>query len=510
MSRTHNSIRNFIWYTISSVSFGILGFVSRTVFINLLGMAYLGINSLFYNLLSMLSLAELGIGTAIGFSLYKPIAENDIVKIKSLMLFYKKSYQIIALIVFGLGLLILPLLDYLIKDAEGIKNIQLIFLIFLFNSSYSYLFSYKRTLLVSDQKSYLITKIDIVVNMIMISAQLAILLIFKNYLAYLFMGTLIGMVQHLYVNRYINKHYPYLLEKKCNNLDEKEKKSIIVNIKALILHKIGDLSINQTDNIIIASFLSITTVGVLSNYTLLINGINSLIMNIFNATQASLGNLNAKEHPEKKLEVFQNYNFLAFWFFGGTTVSLYVLLNPFITLWLGPDKIFDKSILLLIVINYFLVGMRVPLGIMKAAAGVFTQDKYVPLIQSAINLIASIILVQYLGLAGVFLGTILSSILLPSWHRPIVVYRHIFNVSPISYFIKFFQFSVVVVLNTFLVSLLVETLFKDEITYSSFLFTVMICFIVPNLIIVLFFYRALELQYVLSVIKSLFIKVLKI
>jgi O-antigen/teichoic acid export membrane protein len=232
-------------------------------------------------------------------------------------------------------------------------------------------------------------------------------------------------------------------------------------------------------------------------------------MNIFNASQASFGNLNTQVNPKKKLEIFLNLNFLAFWFFGGTALCLYILLNPFISLWIGSDKTIDQYIVLLIVINYFLVGMRVPLGIMKAAAGIFSQDKYVPLIQSAINLIASIILVQYLGLAGVFMGTILSSILLPFWHRPMIVYRYVFDVSSIEYFIKYFQFSLVVVFNTFLAGSLIDIVFKDEISYMSFFFSLMICLIVPNILIVLFFYKSKEFQYVIFVMKSVLVKVLK-
>lgn len=298
------------------------------------------------------------------------------------------------------------------------------------------------------------------------------------------------------------------MEKDYDKLPENEKKYIVANVKALILHKIGDLSINQTDNIIISSFINITTVGIISNYTLLISGVNSLLMNVFRATQASFGNLNAKEHPKKKLEIFLNLNFLAFWFFGTTSIILYVLLNPFITLWLGSDKVIEQYIVLLIIINYFLVGMRVPLGIMKAAAGIFTQDKYVPLIQSAINLVVSIVLVQYIGLVGVFIGTILSSILLPFWHRPIIVYKYVFKVSSIDYFIRYFKFSIVLALSILLVTTLIDFIYKDEISYITFLLSGLIAFIIPTLIIFILFYRTKEFQYAIYIISSIFRKVL--
>jgi O-antigen/teichoic acid export membrane protein len=509
MSRVENTTKNFIWSTISTILASILGFISRTVFINILGTTYLGVNGLFTNLLSMLSFAELGIGTAINFSLYKPIADNDIEKIKGLMHFYKKAYQVIAIIVGILGVAVLPFLSLIVKGAEGLNHIWVIYLIFLFNTAYSYLFSYKRTLLYADQKSYLITNVNMIISFVTLVIQLIVLVIFKNYYAYLISSTVIGIAQNFYVNNYINKKYPYLLDKDYENLSVTDKQVITKNVKAMMLHKMGDLCINQTDNIIISSYISVTLVGLVSNYTLIISTINSFIMNVFNSASASLGNLIVTEKEEKRLEVFKGYNFLAFWFFGWATICFYNLLNPFITIWIGEDKIISQSVLSLILFNFYLVGMRVPIGNIKVAAGVYSQDKFVPLVQSVVNLVISILGVQYWGLAGVYLGTVISSLVMPCWYRPLVVYKHVFNTSPRKYFIKYAIYLLTVICNLVIVSLISRMLFQESLLWVYLIGTGIICLIVPNLINFLLFRKTRDFKYIMNVSSHLYRKLVK-
>jgi len=503
MSRLENTAKNFIWSTISTLLGALIGFVSRTVFIHVLGTDYLGVNGLFTNLLTMLSFTELGIGAAINFSLYKPLALNDIEQIKSLMNFYKKAYGIIAGIITVLGLILLPFIKLFITGGEGIQNIYLIYLIFLFNTSYSYLFTYKRTLLFADQKSYLITNIQMVINILTLLIQLAILLVFKNYIAYLASMVVMGVLQNFYVNGYINKRYPYLLEKKVQNLSKENRASILKNVKALLLHKMGDLCINQTDNIIISSFINITVVGLVSNYYLIINTVNSFLVNLFNAANASWGHLIATETEEKRLDIFNGYNFLAFCFFGWASICFYNLLNPFITLWIGEDKLIGQGIVNLVIINFYVTGMRIPLANIKAAAGVYFQDRFVSLIQAAINLVISIVSVRYLGLAGVFMGSVVSSLLVPCWYRPIVVYRYVLAASPKTYFIKYICYALVTGVNTGITSALSTWLFKNGITWVSVCGTGIICTAIPFIVICLCFRHTKEYRYVKGLVKTL-------
>ena len=508
MSRIENTSKNFIYTFLSTFLTSILGFVTRTVFISEIGVTYLGANSLFTNILSMLSLTELGVGTSIAFSLYKPLAHSDKETIKSLMCFYKKAYKVIAGVILVLGLLLLPFLEYVIKDPGDMKHIPLIYLVYLYNTVVSYMFSYKVTLLCADQKAYLQTNINMVTNVITSIVQLVVMFCFKNYFFYLFTGTIIGTVQWFYINRFVNNRYPYLKEKKILPLDVNLKKEIKTNVKAMMFHKLGDLCINQTDNIIISSFISITTVGIYNNYYMIINIINNLALSFLNSATASFGNLIATETKDKRYEIFKKYNFMGFWIFGVSGICLYTLLNSFVTIWLGEKYLIDKMTLAFVMINYYLVGMRTTIGNIKMSAGLYSQDQWVPIVQSIINLTVSIIGAKYLGLAGVFLGTVVSSLCIPCWYRPVIVYKHVFEKPVGEYFLTYIRYACTVLFNLGIVSLLCNFVeYLVENIYVAFVAKGIICAAIPNLVIVCVYKGTDEFQYVLQLIRFFINKV---
>lgn len=510
MSRIENTSKNFIFSLLATFVTSITSFVSRTVFIHVIGVTYLGANSLFSNILSMLSLTELGLGSAIGFSLYAPLAKGDTSTIKSLMRFYKKAYRVIALVIAVLGMALLPFLDYLIKEPGDIQHISFIYIVFLYNTIVSYLFTYKTTLVIADQKGYLITNISTVINVVTVVIQTVILFAFKNYFVYLIVGAVLGTVQWYFINRHIYSLYPYLKDKDILPLGETERKTIATNVKAMVFHKFGELCINQTDNIIISSFISIAAVGIYNNYYMIIGIINRFAQSIFSAATASLGNLIATEDNSKRYETFKHYNFLGFWVFGWTGICLYVLLTPFVQLWLGNDFIIDNLTLGLVMINYYLVGMRVTIGNVKMAAGLYAQDQWAPIVQAIINLLVSIVGAIHLGLAGVFLGTVVSSIAVPCWYRPIVVYKYAFNRPVREYFFTYLKYMFVVFLCLFFVLIINRFIIDAWIrnTYVKFFFEMLTCVIVPNAVIILLFYRTSEFSYLLNVLKSLFKRML--
>ena len=341
MSRLENTGKNFAYSLLYTVLTAVTSFVSRSVFIYTVGVSYLGANSLFTNILSMLSLTELGLSSAICFSLYAPLAKNDIDTIKSIMRFYKKAYRVIAVVITVIGMSLIPFLDNLIKDPGDIQHIPFIYVVFLYNTVISYLFTYKTTLLSADQKGYVMTNVNMVINIVTVAIQTIVLLIWKNYFIYLCLGAVINTVQWIFINRIIFKIYPYLKDKNVLPLNSKERKTIATNVKAMVFHKVGDLCINQTDNMIISSFIGIAVVGKYNNYYMIINIINKFAQSIFNAATASIGNLIATESYERRYEVFKRYNFLGFWIFSWTGLCLYVLLTPFVKLWLGEEFIID-------------------------------------------------------------------------------------------------------------------------------------------------------------------------
>jgi len=502
MGRVDNAVRNVFFGIVGNILTLLLGFILRTVFIHALGVTYLGVNGLYTNVLSVLSLAELGIGTAMNYSLYKPAADNDYEKIKSLMQLYKHLYRVIAIIVAILGLILLPFLTHFIKDPGtiSINKLYLFYLIFLFNTVSTYFVSYKTSLVNAHQKYYIQSNINVISLFIVLISQIIVLTIFHNYLFYILTAAILGLIQKIYSNRYYNRLYPYLLDKKMIELPKEDKDQIKKNAIALIYHKIGEISINQTDYIIISSFISIATVGLLTNYNLIITSIIGIVNIIFNSVRSGFGNLIATENKEKQYLLFKVYRFLAFWMYSFVIVALLILTTPFITLWIGKDMTIHYSVLLIIMIDYYFKGYRTVLDNFKSAAGIFEADKYISMLQGAVNLVVSILLVKLIGLEGVFIGTVLSG-LIANFTKPFIIYKVIFNKKVETYYkdsIRYtFALSVV-----YGILIFIKNNILSEITIRSFIIMLFFVIIIPNLCFYLFFSRREEFQYLFSIIKS--------
>ena len=487
--RTKNSIRNIIMnFLYNFLNYG-LRFASRVVFVKTLAEVYLGVNGLLSNVLGILALTELGIGTAIGYSLYEPLAKKNTEKVRSLMQFYKKAYRIIALVVLVLGLILLPVLPYLIKNGDGIENLNIIYIIFLLNMAVGYLFSYKRTLVSSDQKNYLIVPFTMLFNIITSVLQIFVLLIFKNYIIYLLVQSVCIILENVVVNRYIDKKYPYLKSnKEVLPLDKQELSTIKTKINALLLHKVGSYTLSSTDNLIISKLIGIVTVGIYSNYLLIINMISSFIYLLISNVISSLGNLIASENPKKCFKVFNEMNFICFVLYGISFVCFINLFNPFIELVFGANYLLTMSVVYIIVINFYLTGLNNVVISIQTASGLYEKDKYVPLIQSAVNLIISIYLGKKIGLAGVFIGTIIST-LIPLIVKPCIVYKNVFKEKVSLYFKDFIIQAIVVMISVFISTTIVGYIHIDNL-YLELIVLLLISLAVPSIIIFIVFHKS--------------------
>lgn len=499
--RTENSIKNIIMnFLYNILNYG-LRFVSRIIFVKTLAEVYLGVNGLLSNVLGILALTELGIGTAIGYSLYDPLSKKNIEKIRSLMKFYKKAYQIIALIVLSLGLILLPVLPYLIKDNPGINNLNIIYMIFLLNMIIGYLFSYKRTLITSDQKNYKIVPYIMLFNIITSISQIIVLFLFKNYIIYLLVQTICIILENIVVNKYINKQYPYLNQKdEIKPIEEKELATIKTKVKALLLHKVGSYTLTSTDNLIISKFIGIITVGLYSNYSLIINMISSLIYVLVSNVTSSLGNLIASEEPKKRLKVFNEMNLICYILYGISSVCFINLFNPFIELVFGEKYLLSITIVYIIVINYYLTGMNNTVISIQTASGLYEKDKYVPLIQSIINLVISIILAKKIGLVGVFIGTIIST-LLPLIVKPLITYKHIFKIKANTYFKEFIPQTLIITIATVITVLLTKYVVIKNI-YINLIFRLLISITIPAIMIYIAYRKKESLKDLIGRINS--------
>jgi O-antigen/teichoic acid export membrane protein len=479
-----------------------LSFVSRTVFINSLGINYLGVNGLFTNLLALLSLAEVGIGQSIMYSLYKPVAENDYDKINVLMKLYKKAYLVIALVILALGLSLMPFLKDIIKDSN-VPNIQFIYLIFLLNTVTPYLYVHKNSFLNVCQKGYFVNGIYSISSIVSMCLKIGIISFTKNYPLYLVIDSVITIINSIIISILANKKYPFLKSKTNNKLDKTTKDSIIKNIRAIVLQNIGNYLVLGTDNIIISSFVSVIAVGLYSNYNMLIEICRTFINQVFNNIYHSIGNLVAKESKDKVYNLYKIYRLINFWLYSFFAIFLTIIIGPFIKLWLGPKFLMGSTILVILMISFYERGMRNSITTLKTTAGIFHEDRYVPLIQAIINLFFSIVLVKAIGIVGVFIGTLISALTVPFWTTPYFVYKKVFNRPLIHYFLNYVVY-IIIGLGTFLLTHLICNFILVDSILKLFL-VVFICIVVPNLIYTLIFYKTEEFKYLLLIIKNILV-----
>ena len=434
------------------------------------------------------------LGTAINFSLYKPVAENDTEKIKSYMIFYKKIYRVIALVVTVIGLLLLPFLDVIIPDPGDVSNVSMYYLIFLFNTVSSYFVSYKFSLVNAEQKNYVFSYIRTITYAVTTILQIVSLVLFHSFLVYLLIAAFFELTQKIFITIYLNKKYPYLLDKNVEKLDKRELKTIKNKVFALIWHKIGEISIYQTDNIIVSAFINVATVGVLSNYNMIIASVSGFITIIFKSTVGSLGNLIATEDTSRQLYIFRAYRFVAFWLYGFSAIAFFILLSPFISLWLNkPEMIVSETVVLLIIVNYYMSGNRACVNNVRNAGGVFEQGKYLSLIQGAVNLVVSIVMVKLIGLPGVFVGTIAQGIL-ASTVKPIIIYKHVFKADVKQYFLESLKYAVTVIAAA-LLCWVIKGAVMQRVTILNFIIMVCVVTIIPNAVFFVLYRKTEGMDY---------------
>ncbi len=479
--RTKNAFKNLITAWLGQLCIQLLVFVSRSIFIRILGEQYLGVNGLFSNILSVLSLAELGIGTAITFALYAPLATKNESALASLMEFYKKAYWVIGSIVLVFGAVLTPFLNFFIKGPVDIPNLRVIYLIFVADSAMSYFYAYKAALITADQKAYIVNLNKTIFEILKQCLRIAVLLLTGNYLLYLMIQVLTTLLTNFFLTKKANRMYPFLRNKKPNKLDKAELASIKKNTFAMLFHKIGEVIVFSSDNIIISKFVGIASVGLYSNYYLIITTLQNLLGYITTSITAGIGNFTATEEPKKQLQLFNEVFFLEAWFYGFSAVSLLCLFNPFIRLWLGEAYLFDMYIVIGIVLNFYLTGMRQTTLIFRSVLGLFWYDRYKALAEAAINIAASILLALRLGVLGVIIGTAISTLTTCLWVEPYILFKYgLKNGRMISYFARFIVYASVTAAVCFVTYTLCGLF--DGGTVSAFILQVLVCLFVPNLL----------------------------
>jgi len=499
--RSSNSLKNAVIAVIMNIFTIVMGFVSQKIFVITLGKEYLGLNGLFSNVLSILAVVELGFGSAIIYHLYKPVAQNDRKMIKVLMKFYQKIYRIIAFIIFILGLVVMPFLKNIIGEISIKESIYVLFFLALIDIVVSYLLTYKRSILYANQKNYVTNIVHIGYIVFMNIFEIILLLLTHNYFIYLLTKIIFRFLENVIISILANKMYPFILEKNEDELDDEVKKDIFQKVKGLLFHKIGGSLVLGTDNIIISKFIGVVSVGLYSNYNLIINAVSTLFSQIFTSITSVVGNLLIENDSKKSYNIFSKMLFLNSWMYSWAGTCILCLMQPFISLWMGKDYLLPYSVLIVLVINFYIQGMKKTSNTFKEAAGIFYEDRFVPLIESAVNIIVSIILAKKFGLIGVFIGTFLSSMVLFLYSYPIFVYKRLFK-RKYTDFLKEHIFYLIISIFVMFITVFVVSKIHIENIVINLLINLIVCMILPNFINLIIFGRRNEFKYYINMTKK--------
>lgn len=504
--RTENSIRNSSVAIIGQVISVVSSFVVRTVFIKYLGNSYLGINGLFSNILSLLSFAELGFGTAIVYAMYKPIAENDEKRISAFMNFYAKIYRGIGSFILVGGLMLIPFLDFFIGDSsqipEGLPPISIIYVLYLLNSAFSYFFNYKRSIITASQNGYLDSINQLGFTLLRNVFQLGVIVVFRSFVLYLLVQIVCTFLGNFSISLKADKLYPYLKKNKNEKLDGDTIKGIMKNVLAMACHKLGSVIVSGTDNILITKYVGLVATGQYSNYVLLTSTVRTLYLQLLNPITASIGNLIATESVNVSYRMFKRILFANSYIAIFCSVCLLSLANPFIELFWGQDSVFSFPLVALIVFIFFVNCIRKTAEMYIDTTGLFWQIKWKSIIEGIINLVASIVLAgpMKLGITGIVLGTLISNVATNLWWEPYVVYHYYFKKPLYLYFVEYTKYILTFIAAT-IITLYIESGFANDI--FSFILKCVISVAVPNILLFMFFIKSDEMQYFVRVLKSL-------
>lgn len=487
-SRTYNSSLNLLSSFGKQMITLILGFVSRWFFIKILGASYLGINGLFANIISVLSMADLGFGSAIVYSMYKPLAENNERKLAALLQFYKRVYKVIALVISVIGFSLIPFLKYLVKLDTPIEHIEIYYILFLANVIISYLYSYKMCIITADQKDYLLNIYSFVFTIIQFVLQLVVLFALKNYIVYLVVQILCSFANNVFSSRKAVQHYPFIINKE--KLSSAEKQEISKNIKSMFLYKIGGVLLNNTDNILISTLVGTITVGFYSNYSMIVQSIDTFARMFFSSINAGIGNLSVSEDIEYQFKIYKIVDFIAYMIYGFCTVCLFILMGDFIELCYGKEYRLETIICALIVINFYIPGIISANSVYRNATGMFKQMKYLLIITSFINLVLSVILGIKYGLFGIFLATGVSRLLTNVWYEPMILYKKYFHYRIREYIITHLSRDVILILVLVVVNFTCKIC--RHLNIVSFLVKTIICGATTLLLLIIIYWRTEE------------------
>ena len=495
----YNIVFSLILYLITMV----FTFVTQALIVKILGIEYSGVNGLFTNILTMLSVAELGIGTAIIFKLYEPLAKNDKKEINKWLNFYKKCYRYVALFVLIVGIIIIPLVPLIVGKTQIRENIIYLYVISLLDVVFSYIMTYKRSLLYADQKNYIINIVHIFYVVFMNLTQILLIYLFKNYMYFVIAKLFYRLLENIIINFYVNKHYPYVKENN-GNISKKEQKDIFDRVKAIFLQKLSFVINKGIDNITISIFLGVAAVGYYTNYNLIATTLCGLIFQVISGFTASVGSLLTENNKSKSYEVYKKINFINSIITAIFIVCFICCVDSFIKVWLGKKYTLPLIVVISFGIYIYSDSIRRSITIYKEAAGICKEDKYVYVIMALINLIFSIVLCKFIGTSGVIIGTAISYLFLIFYSYPKYIFKIVFDVSIIEYYKEKISFIFIIIISSIISFYLSNLLHFTNLV--DFIISGIVSVFVTLLLLFLCYKNNEEFNFLLSIINNKLIK----
>lgn len=492
IDRINNTSRNMIYGTALQVLKLAVPFFMRTAMIHLLGVEYLGLNSLFTSVLSVLNLAELGVGSAMVYSMYKPIAEDDTDKICALMLLYKKYYRIIGIVILALGMILLPFIPELINgDVPADMNVYVLYLLNLFATVFSYwLFAYKGSILQAHQRNDVISKVTLAADSIKYLFQLFVLAAAKNYYLYVITILLTQILNNIVTAFFAEKMYPQY--RAMGTLPRNERKIINCRIRDLFTAKLGTVIVYSSDTIVISAFLGLRILAVYQNYYYLFTAVTAMITIIYTSVRAGLGNSIIVDDKEKVFADFKKFLLIIVWIAGFCSTCFLCLYQPFMELWVGRDLLMEFGVVVCMVIYFFIHCLNTFLNSYKDASGIWHEDRFRPLAEAVTNLILNIVLVNVIGLYGIVLSTIFSMLLVAPWliHN---LFKLIFGQKHVREFLKRLAYYVAAAFLAAVLTYWICSFISGNLIYVVIV-RLLVCVLFTNLLLLIFYFKIPEFK----------------
>lgn len=485
---TEKTLINSLVSVIAQVIILLLKFINRRVFIYFLDIEYLGYQTLFENVFSLLSIAELGIGNIISFHLYKEVAVNNEDEIGKLMYLYKWLYRIVAFLVLIMGLLLYFLLPLLVKDAKASWDyLYLIYFIQLISVVGGYFLSYKRTIYIATQQEYKCVQADLVANIIIQILQLSLLAIFRNYILYLILQVSIMIVGNIIISRKANKEFSFINKKYEISIEYIKAKNMFSDLRNFLVHQFAYAIYGGTDNIIISAFCGVRNVALYGNYVLIQKGLlNILFYKLLNPVQATIGNIVYGQRSKNELwEQFKTLDLFSFFFATYIGLGFWIFFQPFISIWMGSEYLLPTLFVGLFSVTIYLGAVFEMVYKYRTVFGDYKQDRNMMILSAVLNIVASISAVKVLGIPGVQLGTLIAFIPI-AYGRIRFVVANYFGKSLCQYILKHFLLLIVALLEGILCYLLCKGM---SVSIIGLLSRGIVWFFVPLIVNVSLFFR---------------------